>query len=68
MELFQAFGDDGHVAGADLEKAVAAEGAAGAALEVLRLGPHHGREVLIGALQNAAVVVICHRSLRNAEW
>jgi cytoskeletal protein CcmA (bactofilin family) len=63
----QSFGDHRHVARADLEKTVAAERAAGAALQVLRLGPHHRRKVLVGALENAAVVVICHRVLRNAE-
>ena len=66
-EVGQTFGDDGHVARADLEKAVTAEGAAGPHWRFCGWVRITG-EVLIGALQNAAVAVICRRSSRHAEW
>jgi hypothetical protein len=50
MKLFQPFSDDGNVARADLEKAVAAEGTAAATLKVMGLRLGHLAEESVGPL------------------
>jgi hypothetical protein len=57
MERRQTLRDHRNVAGADLEKAVAAERTAAPALQVLRLLAHDRIEMLIGALKDGSVVL-----------
>ena len=55
MQFLQPFGDQRHVAGADLEEAVAAEGATASALQVLRLRLGDGAKKIVGAIEDARV-------------
>ena len=47
MKAFEPFLDDRHVARSDLEQAVATKRATAAALKILRLRAHHGREEFV---------------------
>lgn len=60
MQRLEARGDHRHVAGADLERAVTAEGTARATLQVPRLRPYHRSEVLISSVEDLSIVVIGH--------
>lgn len=58
----ETFGEEGNVAGADLEQAVAAEGTAAAALEVLGLFAQDASEPGICSIEDSFVAVVRHFS------